>query len=442
MVTIYVGPERKRYLIHKDLLTKQSEFFDRALNGNFKEAEENSIYLEEESPAAFDLLVSLLYKGDVAAIGPPLGGFKAPEVEVVERNPMISGAILQMETLDGTSYRRLVGPSQMGVHMSTIAFITPPENKGTSKVAYRPHTEPSTGFPYPPNPVASAVDLIASISTQKEYRKWSPEELRLADYRDNMKWNALTSLQSLQDVTTDLISTSTASSPTATSATSDPITPFTRNGGGTHLRGIPHAPPLSALTDAEEAHQLALLSLCLLGETLCWPSVFNAGMSAYLLGEATLSGRRALPASHIALIYTRAHCSSPVRLFAADAAVSHLGAACAQSTYADLGCEFPAFLDDVFGSLGGMAEKEAGLGLRHAAWIWKGACPAYHVHAEGETCVRDCFGDELRKVGEGSRGLFGRADDGQLVTCLGVPTKSWMGWRDTVGLLHRGLEDF
>ena len=50
IVDIFVGPQRKRYVVHKKLLTIQSDYFDKALNGRFKEAEENSIYLKEEDP--------------------------------------------------------------------------------------------------------------------------------------------------------------------------------------------------------------------------------------------------------------------------------------------------------------------------------------------------------------------------------------------------------
>jgi hypothetical protein len=100
-VIIYVGPERKRCLIHKDLLTKQSEYFNSALNGKFKEAEENSIHLEEESPATFDLLVGWLYQGRIPAIGPPFCGFNTPEVDTTENDPMTPGIIFQLEHSHG-----------------------------------------------------------------------------------------------------------------------------------------------------------------------------------------------------------------------------------------------------------------------------------------------------------------------------------------------------
>ena len=63
VVSIYVGEERKRFVVHKDLLTSQSEYFDKALNGNFKEAEENAIYFKEDDPVAIGFLVTWLYRG-------------------------------------------------------------------------------------------------------------------------------------------------------------------------------------------------------------------------------------------------------------------------------------------------------------------------------------------------------------------------------------------
>jgi hypothetical protein len=57
IVDIYVGAERKRYVVHKKLLVDQSEYFHKALTGSFMEAEENSIHLKEEDPTAVALLI-------------------------------------------------------------------------------------------------------------------------------------------------------------------------------------------------------------------------------------------------------------------------------------------------------------------------------------------------------------------------------------------------
>jgi BTB/POZ domain len=440
-VIIYVGPERKRYLIHKDLLTKQSEFFDKALNGKFKEAKENSIYLGEESPDAFDLLVGWLYQGHIPHIGSPFGRLKTLEVDVHVKDPLVADAVLQLETPGGTSLRRLLGPSQVDIYMPTVPQITHPKNEGTSKVAYQPYTEPSTGYAHATNPTIGAVDVFKSISAQKQYRGWSPEELRAADYSSDRKWSPHLSLQ---DLATDLNSIPAALDLNI----SDPVShtlhkltspaPFTPPSSA-HLRGIPHSAPLPTLAAAEESHQLALLNLCLLAESLCWPSLFNPSISAYAHGEASLSARRPLPPAHIALIYSRSHAASPARLLAADAAASSLQDAAAQRLYAGLGLEFPPFLGDLLASAGRLM-KGPGEG---AEWAWKsGACPAYHMHGSGETCARECLDGALRKESSGSRGLFGRVDNAQEARGRGQRSRAWMGSREMTALLFGEFDGF
>ena len=433
-VIIYVGPERKRYLIHKDLLTTQSEFFDRALNGNFKEAEQNLIYLEEESPAAFDLLVGWLYEGRIPIIGPPFGGFKAAEVDTTVRNPLTPSIILQLEhnttvrnslnagvilQPDHTHGRRFLGPylpSTVDIGMGISSPVTLPMTKGTGQVAFQPHTEPATSLQAPAVQPIRALDKFEHISAQKEYRKWSSEELRAADYNSykNSRTSTLNKLAALE--------------------------PFTHEG---HIPGIPHSLPLSTTTAAEEAHQLALLNLCLLAESFCWDQLFNRSMSAYLLGEATLS-HRPLPATHIALIHNRAHVKSPCRAFAADIAVYHLKDPSAQAHYAELSHKYPAFLEDMLASLG------ANPALRFRDPTRRPAC-AYHVHAAGESCDIASPSQSFT-ASEGNADLFGRRAgegfgaglaDGSWEVRSGFGqqqhTRKWMDWREMSALEHRRL---
>lgn len=37
MVTIYVGPKRKEFKIHKELICGSADYFEKAFNGKFKE---------------------------------------------------------------------------------------------------------------------------------------------------------------------------------------------------------------------------------------------------------------------------------------------------------------------------------------------------------------------------------------------------------------------
>jgi len=42
MVKIYIGPKRKEFVIHKKLICKAADYFDRAFNENFMEGQEVS----------------------------------------------------------------------------------------------------------------------------------------------------------------------------------------------------------------------------------------------------------------------------------------------------------------------------------------------------------------------------------------------------------------
>ncbi|KAF7867387.1 hypothetical protein EAF04_005470 [Stromatinia cepivora] len=60
---IIIGPpgHSTRYCIPQALLCHHSRFFDRALNGYFKESIENQIELPEETPGEFELLLQWMY---------------------------------------------------------------------------------------------------------------------------------------------------------------------------------------------------------------------------------------------------------------------------------------------------------------------------------------------------------------------------------------------
>jgi len=59
MVKVFVGPERKLFNLHEDLLCNRSEYFRSAFKGSFKEGSEKEIDLEEEDSEAFALLAEV-----------------------------------------------------------------------------------------------------------------------------------------------------------------------------------------------------------------------------------------------------------------------------------------------------------------------------------------------------------------------------------------------
>lgn len=59
--TIIIGKEEKKFVVHEHLLTHYSDFFRAALTGDFKEAEDKIVRLEEEDPTVFEFFVHWLY---------------------------------------------------------------------------------------------------------------------------------------------------------------------------------------------------------------------------------------------------------------------------------------------------------------------------------------------------------------------------------------------
>ncbi len=68
MVDVFVGPERKQFHLHKDLLCDRSSYFQKAFEGDFKESRENSMDLAEDEVAAFELFVDWLYSGRLTEV--------------------------------------------------------------------------------------------------------------------------------------------------------------------------------------------------------------------------------------------------------------------------------------------------------------------------------------------------------------------------------------
>ncbi|KAF2127077.1 hypothetical protein P153DRAFT_432919 [Dothidotthia symphoricarpi CBS 119687] len=67
IVTIEIGPEHTKHLIHKALLIEHSEYFKKALNGPWKEAQNGAISLEDVDSGTFDIFVDWLYSQKLPA---------------------------------------------------------------------------------------------------------------------------------------------------------------------------------------------------------------------------------------------------------------------------------------------------------------------------------------------------------------------------------------
>jgi hypothetical protein len=62
-VTIYVGPKRKKFLVHKKLICDCSDYFSKAFTGGFQEAEKGVMYLPEDDSETFDSFIDFIYRG-------------------------------------------------------------------------------------------------------------------------------------------------------------------------------------------------------------------------------------------------------------------------------------------------------------------------------------------------------------------------------------------
>ena len=67
-IRVYVGPKRKRYTVHKALLTQHEYFSEKIYHSAAKTSSRSCIDLLEEDPRVFELLISWLYRKTVKAI--------------------------------------------------------------------------------------------------------------------------------------------------------------------------------------------------------------------------------------------------------------------------------------------------------------------------------------------------------------------------------------
>ncbi|KAH8590801.1 hypothetical protein B0O99DRAFT_282193 [Bisporella sp. PMI_857] len=141
VVDIYAG--NKHYLVHKRLLTSKSDYFEKALNGQFKEAAENTIHLEDVEPTAVALLIGWLYRGSIPGMDRKLSPFTRSARTSLEESLPVPNAI----SINGT----LVGYTPLQEMRDTIFGV-------------------------------SFFERFCHISAQPPYSSFSQEELRIADY--------------------------------------------------------------------------------------------------------------------------------------------------------------------------------------------------------------------------------------------------------------------
>ena len=60
-MTVLVGKDKKEYLLHRCFAPKTSEFFEKALSGNWKESEDKTIKIHDFEPDVFDDYLQWVY---------------------------------------------------------------------------------------------------------------------------------------------------------------------------------------------------------------------------------------------------------------------------------------------------------------------------------------------------------------------------------------------
>ncbi|KAH7417458.1 hypothetical protein BKA64DRAFT_718224 [Cadophora sp. MPI-SDFR-AT-0126] len=150
LVTIYVGPCRKGFLLHKKLLCKSSDFFGKAFNSGFQEAQEvsslfcrdfifdmgnlsekdhlltpvgilhcegistcqiqDSMYLAEESPDAFAIFVNWLYRSTIDEVNSQSNLYKLVDAYILaDKICMVSFQDAIMDPIQDISRKHTLG---------------------------------------------------------------------------------------------------------------------------------------------------------------------------------------------------------------------------------------------------------------------------------------------------------------------------------------------
>lgn len=123
---------------------------------------------------------------------------------------------------------------------------------------------------------------------------------------------------------------------------------------GRYIPGIPRSKPLGSILIEESEHQTALLHLCILTETICWPKLFNLAIEAYIQGELDL--HRDIPLEAVDLIYTRTHSESTLRRFVIDS-IRRLTNAESHKAYRELAQHNDEFLENLLRDFSMLAEN-------------------------------------------------------------------------------------
>jgi hypothetical protein len=168
-VVIEVGPNHIQYHLPRTLLTHYSGYFDKALNGPWKESNGQPIKLDDVIPAVFNLFVNWLYSQKI----PYLFAWELAaewDMDGVESMEDNEGAMLEI-MLYAFADRFLVPTLHTGLNrvLTTRKYGTPSLDVITYAFNHLPDTEPILRFFVD---VYCSRDAFSSRSEPEEVREW------------------------------------------------------------------------------------------------------------------------------------------------------------------------------------------------------------------------------------------------------------------------------
>ncbi|KAL8856539.1 MAG: hypothetical protein Q9178_006854 [Gyalolechia marmorata] len=98
MVTFYVGPKKKAYHVHRDLVCSSSSVLRRHFGTLETKPPVVTMYLPDHSPGVFELLVSFLYRGSFTEISPQVHA-EASQVPFIQMDDHNTSKVNQLLNL-------------------------------------------------------------------------------------------------------------------------------------------------------------------------------------------------------------------------------------------------------------------------------------------------------------------------------------------------------
>ncbi|KAK3715689.1 hypothetical protein LTR37_006914 [Vermiconidia calcicola] len=104
-ITVLVGPDEKRYVVHKNLVCDNSSFFRAACNGDWKETKEKVVRLPEVDPDIFANYLGWIYTGELD-VRDASSVASAPKYH--DNMPVKEQTVLEIRTVDTYAFGDMV----------------------------------------------------------------------------------------------------------------------------------------------------------------------------------------------------------------------------------------------------------------------------------------------------------------------------------------------